>query len=460
MLSPQRVTSLPRTQRPIRRRKFMGVLYKGAFKARASLLVSLFAALLSACTTVPKAPDAEPPMPPAVVVTPIPQVTPVPESSPAPAPSPIPAPIPTPETPRPLVEIIPAPAAPTPVNPEASAIANLAGWRDSDVTPALVAFNRSCGAWSKELAGDYLNAALPEYGTYGDWASACEAAKRVNIDYGSAHDFFERYFDPVHLAPRAGERGLLTGYYQPEIEVRRRADAYFNEPILAVPKSKAAQKLPRSKIGPTTSRVIAYGRPMDVFFMQIQGSGHIRFKDGATVRAAYAGNNGYNYKSIGKVLIDRGEITKDKSSKRDIEAWMAKAGPKKSRELMNENKRYIFFVEQKIEIGEGPNGAMRVPLTGMGSMAVDPHYHPYGALIWLNVKLPMSAGDYRGTEQGVLLAAQDTGKAIRGALRGDIYFGSGKAAGQLAGVMKHSGDWYLLLPKQLASRLKAQAGIS
>jgi len=268
------------------------------------------------------------------------------------------------------------------------------------------------------------------------------------------------FLRPVHLAPRAGERGLLTGYYQPEIEVRRRADAYFNEPILAVPKSKAAQKLPRSKIGPTTSRVIAYGRPMDVFFMQIQGSGHIRFKDGATVRAAYAGNNGYNYKSIGKVLIDRGEITKDKSSKRDIEAWMAKAGPKKSRELMNENKRYIFFVEQKIEIGEGPNGAMRVPLTGMGSMAVDPRYHPYGALIWLNVKLPMSAGDYRGTEQGVLLAAQDTGKAIRGALRGDIYFGSGKAAGQLAGVMKHSGDWYLLLPKQLASRLKAQAGIS
>ena len=103
---------------------------------------------------------------------------------------------------------------------------------------------------------------------------------------------------------------------------------------------------------------------------------------------------------------------------------------------------------------------MRVPLMAMGSMAVDPRYHPYGALVWLNVKLPMQAGDYRGTDQGVLLSAQDTGKAIRGALRGDIYFGSGKIAGELAGVMKHPGDWSLLLPKALAQRLKYGAGIS
>jgi len=93
-------------------------------------------------------------------------------------------------------------------------------------------------------------------------------------------------------------------------------------------------------------------------------------------------------------------------------------------------------------------------------MAVDPRYHPYGALIWLNVKLPVAAGDYRGKQQGVLLSAQDTGKAIRGALRGDVYFGSGKIAGGLAGVMKHPGDWSLLLPKALADRLKAQANIS
>ena len=441
----------------------------------AGLVLSALGFGLGGCVTTPSpSPNPSVPVPsagvtdPSLITAPPPKTTDSkpPSSSvvPAPAPPAITAPpvvtAPPRAAPPPIVEIIPAPAAPTPINPEASAVAALQGWADSDVTPALRALGRSCKKWAKADPSSYLNNALAEYGTYSDWAPACAAVERVNIDYGSAQVFFERYFDPVHLAPRNGEIGLLTGYYQPEIEVRRRADVYFNEPILAVPKNKAALKLPRSEINAATSRVIAYGRPMDVFFMQIQGSGHIRFKDGATVRAAYAANNGLPYRSIGKVLIDRGEITKDKSSKRDIENWMAKAGPAKSRALMNENKRYIYFVEQKITEGEGPNGAMGVPLTAMGSMAVDPRYHPYGALIWLNVKLPMEAGDYRGRDQGVLLAAQDTGKAIRGALRGDIYFGSGKIAGDLAGVMKHPGDWSLLLPKALAARLKAQASVS
>ena len=423
-------------------------------KAGAGLLLTFFGLSLSACTTTPIAPQTQPIISQPVIVAPEPEVIQPPTKR---AEEPLAPPI---SAPPPIIEIIPAPAVPTAVNPQASATATLKGWQDSDVTPALTAFNRSCRAWEKNEASDYLNTALPEYGIFGDWAPACEAAKTVNLDYGSAHDFFERYFDPVHLAPRNGEAGLLTGYYQPEIDVRRRADAYFNEPILAVPQSESIKKLPRSEINAATSRVIAYGRPLDVFFMQIQGSGHIRFQNGASVRAAYAGNNGYNYKSIGSVLIERGEITKDKSSKRDIENWMATAGPEKSRALMNENKRYIFFVEQKIEVGEGPNGAMRVPLTAMGSMAVDPRYHPYGALIWLNVKLPLEAGDYRGTDHGVLLAAQDTGKAIRGAMRGDIYFGSGKIAGGLAGVMKHRGDWSVLLPKALAERLRDAANIS
>lgn len=413
------------------------------------LILSVLGLSLAACTTVPKAPK---PPEEAVVIAPAPDVPELITEGPDAAPGSI--------APPPIIEIIPAPTAPSLTNPKASATAALSGWQDSDVKPALIAFTRSCRAWSKSDPESYLNKTLPEYGRFEDWADVCAAAKTVDIDTVSAHDFFEQYFEPVHLAPGAGEKGLLTGYYQPEIEVRRRADVYFNEPILAVPKSSTAQKLPRSEINASTSRVIAYGRPMDVFFMQIQGSGHIRFPDGASIRAAYAGHNSHDYKSIGKVLIDRGEITKDKSSKRDIEAWMAKSGPDKSRALMNENKRYIFFVEQKIQEGEGPNGAMSVPLTAMGSMAIDPRYHPYGALIWLRVKLPMSAGDYRGTEQGVLLAAQDTGKAIRGPLRGDIYFGSGKKAGELAGVMKHPGDWFMLLPKELAERLRAEAGVS
>jgi len=170
--------------------------------------------------------------------------------------------------------------------------------------------------------------------------------------------------------------------------------------------------------------------------MQIQGSGVLHFNDGEKLRAAYAANNGYSYTSIGRVLIDRGELTKDQASKKDIENWMIAAGPAKSRELMNENKRYIFFAPETILPGEGPKGAMRVPLTAMGSVAVDPRYHAYGTPLWV---------------------AQDTGKAIRGKLRGDLYFGSGFEAGDRAGVMKHPANWTVLLPFNIALQLASRS---
>ena len=113
---------------------------------------------------------------------------------------------------------------------------------------------------------------------------------------------------------------------------------------------------------------------------------------------------------------------------------------------MNENPRYIYFTEQSIRAGEGPQGAMRVPLTGMGAIAVDPRYHPYGSLVWLETTLPTKAGDYRGQQTGVLVAAQDTGSAIKGPLRADLFFGSGDDAGERAGVQKHRAKWTLFLP--------------
>jgi membrane-bound lytic murein transglycosylase A len=217
------------------------------------------------------------------------------------------------------------------------------------------------------------------------------------------------------------------------------------------------QSLPRAQIDAYTSRVIAYGRPIDVFFLQVQGSGRLRYGDGRSLRAAYAANNGKRYRSIGRVLIDRGELTRDQSAKRNIEAWMAENGPTATRELMNQNPRYIFFVEQRIEPGEGPRGAMQVPLTGMGSVAVDPRYHPYGTLIWLDTKLPQAPRDYRGTEMGLLTVAQDTGSAIRGPLRGDLFFGSGPDAGALAGVMKHDVRWTVLVPKGLVQNSNSES---
>lgn len=397
----------------------------------------------SGCATVPgveRPDDVNPPNSGSVIVA-APEAAPIvvpPATSP-----PAPAPAPPADRPAPVVDV---PMFESPLR-------SLEFWAETDTRPALQSFRESCAIWARMDSDKPLNPNLPEYGVYGDWVDPCQLAAIAGDSPSEAKAFFENQFAPVPLIARNAESGLLTGYYQPEIEVRRVPTPEFSEAILAVPSSESVQTLPRAKLGPTSARVIAYGRPLEVFFMQIQGSGHIRFSDGRLIRAAFAGHNSLPYTSIGGVLIRRGEVTKDKSSKRDIENWMRKAGPKAARDLMNENQRYIFFIEQNIEPGKGPNGAMRVPLTAMGSMAVDPRYHPYGALIWLEGKFPREAGDYRGKTQGALLSAQDTGKAIVGAMRGDVFFGSGDAAGDLAGVMKHPAQWTLFLPRALAAKL-------
>ena len=400
-------------------------------------------AALGACTTVPVAtgpgyPDPDVENPGVIIVA-------EPVATPPPAPivrKPPPAPTAPPEEP-----VIEAPI---------SGFATLPYWADHDARPALSAFARGCAVWGDTDPDASLNANLPQYGQFGDWADPCQAAAVMqSIGPGAldARAFFEAWFDPVSLATPSKPDGLLTGYYEPEVEVRLTPDSTFSEPILAKPKSAAKLKLPRAKVNARTSRVIAYGRPIDVFFLQIQGSGRLKYQDGRTLRAAYAGNNGQAYRSIGGVLVKRGALTLETASKQSIAKWMDDNGPAATRALMNENPRYIYFTEQGILPGEGPQGAMRVPLTGMGAAGVDPRYHPYGALIWLDTTLPTAPGDYRGARTGVLVAAQDTGSAIRGPLRADLFFGSGKDAGDRAGVQKHRARWTLLLPKAVAARM-------
>lgn len=357
-------------------------------------------------------------------------------------------------------DLVPAPPLPPSEPPEEDLIEDLAvvpidpfagldGWGLADLDPALAAFQRSCPTLLKGDQNKPLNPNLPEYGTYGDWAKVCEEVEHAE----DARDFFEAQFLPLPLSLKDRDDGLLTGYYEPEVEVRYVADPEFSEPILAKPESDDIRTRPRAELSAESARVIAYGRPIDVFFLQVQGSGRLHYDDGRVLRAAYGGNNGHRYKSIGRVLIDRGEIKPDQSSKRNIEEWMAQAGPEKARELMNENPRYIYFSEQKIAPGEGPRGAMQVPLTPMGSIAVDPRYHPYGTLAWLDTRLPRTARDFDGEPTGLLVVAQDTGSAIRGGLRGDLFFGPGPSAGALAGMMKHRVRWTLLVPRELALEL-------
>ena len=396
----------------------------------------------AACTTVPVGPNyPDPDVENPGVLT---QAQPLPTPPPAPRVQ-TPPPAPTEPPPEPVIE------APAPSGFEA-----LAFWGTHDPSPALSAFVRGCETWARADDAALLNPNLPQYGTYGDWRSTCQSAAVLDSVEPSTADtrqFFESWFAPVSLTTPTATEGLLTGYYEPEVEVRLSPTTEFSEPILAKPTSEAAVKLPRSQVNANTSRVIAYGRPIDVFFLQIQGSGRLNYADGRILRAAYAANNGQPYQSIGGVLIRRGELTREQASKQSIADWMARNGPKAARDLMNENPRYIYFTEQSIRSGEGPQGAMRVPLTGMGAIAVDPRYHPYGSLAWLETTLPQFPGDYRGTPTGILVAAQDTGSAIKGPLRADLFFGSGKDAGDRAGVQKHNVRWTILLPRNIAGLL-------
>ena len=417
-----------------------------------NLFITAWLVFLSACaTTVPVPPQTETP-----VATETPPPVPEVKSPQTEAPSNVVIAEPISE-PKVVTEVVaPPPPSDLPLEVEIFETlkwyAQLSYWQSADHRPALESFKRSCASFAKADLSAQLNPQQPEYGRYNDWIPACDEARFIGGNQSEARRFFEDQFEPLVLATRQGDEGLLTGYYEPVIDVRKTPDSKYSEAILAKPKTEAVQNLERSQLGPNWSRVIAYGTPIDVFFMQVQGSGRIKFKDGTTVRAAYAANNGRKYKSIGKVLVDRGEMTVEQASKQAISDWMERAGPEKTRDLMNENPRYIFFTEQKIGEGEGPRGGMRVPLTAMGSMAVDRRYHPYGTLAWLETTLPQYGGDYKGQPGGVLVSVQDTGNAIRGPLRGDLFFGAGDEAGDRAGVMKHPVRWTILVPKAIAPK--------
>ena len=340
------------------------------------------------------------------------------------------------------------PVAKEPVLERPNPFAELTGWQEADLEPALAAFRRSCDVMARPSARQMLKSDDVRYGIYADWSAVCRAARRAS----NARPFFESLFVPAIVSE---DTGMLTGYYETEIEVRAVPDATYSEPILRPPSDETIRSQPRSGLNASSAAVIAYGRPVDVFFLHVQGSGRLHFPNGKSLRVGYAGNNGHSYKSIGRVLIDRGEMTLDASSKRSIEGWMERAGPEEARALMNENPRYIFFEEQAVKLDEGPKGAIQVPLTPMGSIAIDPTHRPYGVPVWLETRLPRDRRDHQGYATSLLVVTQDTGNAIKGPNRGDLFFGPGKEAGALAGMMKHPARWTVLIPRTLAERLAA-----
>ena len=348
-----------------------------------------------------------------------------------------------------------------PMNLEGVSFSSLSGWQGDSQSQALAAFIRSC---------PFLVKRNPE------WENACAAAGDVPAgDESAARAFFEQNFTPFEVSTNDGSQGLFTGYYEPELPGSLTPGGAFMTPLYARPPDLVDVDLGDfseelhgkritgrifsehgyEKLKPYDTRaeiargsladrasVIAYvSDPVDAFFLAVQGSGRIRLEGGDILRVGYDGGNGHSYVAIGKVMAEMGLIEKPVTMEA-IRAWL-EANPGRGQEIMEMNPSYVFF--RKIEVGaeDGPPGAAGVPLTPRRSLAVDPAYLTLGMPVWLETT------DGEDGEFHHLMVAQDTGGAIKGPIRGDVFWGAGPGAAQEAGAMQSRGRYYLLLPKEL-----------
>ncbi|HET7084099.1 MAG TPA: murein transglycosylase A [Rhizomicrobium sp.] len=343
----------------------------------------------------------------------------------------------------------------------------LPGWH-ADAT-ALASFQRSCAILAAKPDAAPMGGA-GYAGTVGDWRQACAAAG------GGAAEFFERNFTPFLVS---GSDALFTGYYEPEIRASRSRHDAFQTPVYGLPSDLVRAELglfnpklqgehisgridgqrlvpyaERAEInakGVATAPVLFFtDDPVALFFLQIQGSGRVLFDDGTSARLGYAGENGQPYTAIGRTLIAENALTRENVSLQSIRAWL-KANPARAQSVMETNRSYIFFAESPLEkntTGDtalGPKGNLGANLTPLASLAVDPRLHALGAPFFV-------AAQGADPVHGVMVA-QDIGGAIRGAVRGDIFFGFGAEAERRAGAMKGTGALYVLLPNALAARI-------
>lgn len=358
-----------------------------------------------------------------------------------------------------------APAA-VPFELRPARFSDLPGWERADLAPALAAFRRQCAHW-RTRTPDALTQGGRYGGPIGGWLPACAAADAVSP--GGERAFFEANFQPAQVTGQGEAR--LTAYYEPIIETRRSPEGRFTEPLLRRPNDMISVDLAafaeaydsdvlrgapraltgrlngarvepypkRDAIAPAPGQVIAYAHPADVYNLQVQGSGRLRGPDGAETRAQFAAQNGYRWNSALGAARNAGRISS--ASWAALRAYFD-ANPGDVDATLNADPSYVFFEEQPIlDPAAGPRGAANVPLTAMGSLAVDPAYHPYGAVIYVD-------GVFDGAPFQRALVAQDTGGAIRrGPLRGDVFMGSGPEAGRMAERMNAPARWWTLLPR-------------
>jgi membrane-bound lytic murein transglycosylase A len=329
----------------------------------------------------------------------------------------------------------------------------LSGWAQDHVAAALPAFLRSCARFlnREDAAPSDAAASSIDFGRVGDWRPLCQAAGALppNDDM-AARQFFEGEFVPFAIADYGTREGLFTGYYEIELNGSRYPHGGFQTPLYRKPADLGPRPPTRAEIedGALAGRgleLLWVDDSVDAFLLQIQGSGRVRLSGGGSLRVGYDGQNGHPYVPIGRLLIERGVIPRNKLTMPAIRSWM-RQDPKAGAALRRENPSYVFFREVK---GDGPIGAEGVVLTGERSIAVDHAFLAFGMPVWLEADERFGAGD----RVRRLMVTQDSGGAIKGPVRGDVFWGTGDAAGMRAGVMNASGRYYVLLPRAVARRL-------
>ena len=330
-----------------------------------------------------------------------------------------------------------------------ASFADLPGWATANHAAAIPVLLRSCQAEAKRPPEQALAPGMP---LRGDLAAPCAAAALLPPgDDQAARAFFETWFRPLAVSNNGTVEGLFTGYYEPEIDGTRRGDRRFAVPLYRLPPELVQSPRPsgywtRAEIdaGVLVGRDLELAwlaDPIDAFFLQVQGSGRIRLREGGTMRVGYAGQNGQPYVSIGAELIKDGALAREDVTMQSIRAWLA-ANPLLAAAMMQRNPSYVFFRELvELDPLDGPLGAEGAPLTPGRSLAVDRRFMPLGLPVWLAAPGVL----------GSMVLTQDTGGAIRGPVRGDVFWGTGAAAGEIAGRMKDRGRYWLLLPRSVPS---------
>ena len=344
----------------------------------------------------------------------------------------------------------------------------LPGWNKDNVLNALPALQRSCRSIIKKL--NRRHNSQKKLKKRSGWQNVCDQIAANSFGEDSFREFLKSKFKAYQIRYRGSDEGLFTGYYEPTLDGSLKPSRRYNTPIYPKPtdlvhvnlaewkdsldSSRILGRVVGHKLKPYFSRsdiskgalngkikpILWLKSEIDAFFLHIQGSGRVVLPNGEIYRLGYAGKNGRKYYPIGRYLVEIGAISKENISMQSIKKWL-KENPGQKRDVMNMNPSYIFF--RRLEGKGGPVGAQGVVLTSGRSLAVDRNYSKLGAPVWLSANFR----DEKGKKIQRLMVAQDTGGAIKGPIRGDVFWGSGKTAERLAGIMKAKGSIYVFYPK-------------